>query len=415
MDQTAALADLRVLDLTDAIGAYATKLMADLGAEVIRVEPPTGDPMRGTGPFVDDAPGPDRSLAFLHFNTNKRSVTLDVGTPAGRALLDRLLETSDLLVESFTPAELEELSLEHEATRRLNPSLIQVSVTPFGLTGPHRNFRGSDLIGQAMGGLMALTGFSDDPPVRVAASQGYHQASLHAAVGAMAAVARRDLTGEGAHVEVSMQDAIALATLQTGNLNFYTQHGVVPRRVGNGGVSRIFHDDGSQTAARPTYYQCAEGWVNFAYRAVGWEQILDWLDSLGVTHDLRNERYQDPATRPQHLDHIYDVISACLATQRAEDVYHSAQQHDLVCMPVRTIDGLASDEQLEDRGFLVTLEHDDLARSITYPGAPYVLSETPWQVVRHAPMVGEYNREIYVGELGLSEGEFAQQQSAGVL
>ena len=415
MNQHAALADLRVLDLSNAIGAYTTKLMADLGADVIRVEPRTGDPMRATGPFVDDVPGPERSLAFLHFNTNKRSVTLDVGAPAGRGLLDRLLETSDLLVESFIPSELDALSLGHEATRSVNPDLIQVSVTAFGLTGPHRNYRGSDLIGQAVGGLMALTGFSDDPPMRLAAAQGYHQASLHAAVGAMAAVARRDITGAGAHVEVSMQDAVALGTLQTGNLNFYTQHDLVPRRVGNGGVSRIFHPDGSQTAGRPTYYQCADGWVNFAYRAVGWDHMLDWLDSLGASHDLRAARYQDPATRPQHLDHIYDVISGCLATQRAEDVYHSAQQHGLVCMPVRTIDGLASDEQLEARRFLVTLEHDDLARSITYPGAPYVLSETPWQVARHAPTVGQHNREIYVDELGLSDDEFAELLAAGIV
>ena len=203
------LAAYRVLDLTDEKGVLCTKLMADFGADVIKIEPPGGDPMRRIGPFYHDEPDPEKSLFWFTFNTSKRSITLDITRREGQEILRQLATTADFVVECFAPGYLDSLGLGYSALSEVNPRLIMTSITPFGQTGPYRDYKASDIVGLAMGGLLYLNGEPGRPPVRVRASQAYAQASVQAAGGTMVAHYYREISGEGQHVDVSMQEAVS--------------------------------------------------------------------------------------------------------------------------------------------------------------------------------------------------------------
>ena len=207
-----ALADIRVLELTGPIGTYCTKLLADLGADVIRVEPPGGDPGRHVAPFVRNTPDVDTSIPFLFLHGNKRSVTLDLETADGRALFRDLAARTDVVVESFAPGYLDRLGLGYRDLAARNPGVIVTSISPFGQNGPYRDFKGTDLVGVAMGGLLRLCGFLGRAPDRPGGNQAYMLAGLHGSNGTLLALFHRDLTGEGQHVDVSMQQAVFMAT-----------------------------------------------------------------------------------------------------------------------------------------------------------------------------------------------------------
>ena len=199
-----ALGDVRVLDLTGEEGAYATKLLADLGADVIRVEPPAGDPLRRRGPFVHDIPGPERGLLHLFLNTSKRGITLNLESADGRDLFRRLVETADVLVETCAAGYLSSLGLSYEDLCRVRPDLIATSITGFGQTGPHAAWRSCDLVAVAMSGILTLSGFIDRPPYRPVASQAFYSGGIEGAIGTLMALTHRDLTGEGQQVDFSV-------------------------------------------------------------------------------------------------------------------------------------------------------------------------------------------------------------------
>ena len=191
-EQETLLGDIRVLDLADEKGVYCTKLLADLGADTIRIEEPGGDPMRRIGPFFHDEPDHEKSLYWFQFNTSKRGITLNLETADGREILKRLVKTADVVVETFPPGYLDEMGLGYSVLSELNPGVVLTSITPFGQSGPYRDFQSSDLIAQAMGGLMYLAGFPEDAPHKLHGSQAYHSASVQAAVGTMMALYARE-------------------------------------------------------------------------------------------------------------------------------------------------------------------------------------------------------------------------------
>ncbi|MFQ5382494.1 MAG: CoA transferase, partial [Dehalococcoidia bacterium] len=227
---TGPLSDIRVLDLTGEAGLFAGRQLAELGADVIRIEPPGGDASRHRSPFLQDRPGLERSLYHLHFNAGKRGIVLDLEKAAGASKLRRLARTADVLVETFAPGRLDALGLGYEALAAENPSLIYTTITPFGQHGPQRGYRGNDLIGAAASGLMYLNGFEVDAPNVPGAEQAYHMASVAAVAGSLTALARRDRGRRGGRVDVSLQEAASMATVQTANANYYTWHGKIIRR-----------------------------------------------------------------------------------------------------------------------------------------------------------------------------------------
>lgn len=397
-----ALADLRVVDLTGPAGYYCTKLLADLGADVVRVEHRDAlwpDP----GPFLGPMPDPDLSLYRYHFHTNKRSVELDLTLASGRAGLTRLLRAADILVETFSHDDAVRLGLDHESVHEIAPTLVHTSITAFGGTGSHGDYKASDLIGLAMGGLMSITGYPEDPPNQLGGEQAYHSVSLHAAVGTLLAVAQRDYDGNGRHVEVAMQDAVSMAILQTANFNFYTALGLVPGRTGND--PRLMGGNPARAVRTPAIFACLDGWVVYTTPPQPphlWTNFVSWLAEYNMAADLTDPRFDDLATRAAESSHVLEIQQGFFATRTKSELYHEAQAHGLLCMPVQDVPDLLADEQLKARGFFVDVEHPEVGRSFTYPGAPYRLSRTPFRIKRRAPFLGEHNADVWREWLGES-------------
>ena len=283
----AALDDIRVLDLAGEIGQYCTKLLADLGADVIKIEPPGGDPVRRLPPFLSDEDGADKSLYWLNLNTNKRSMTLDLENPEDRTTFEKLVATADVVVETYQPGYLDSLGLGYEGLSKLKPDIILTSITGFGQTGPHAKYKAPDIVGVAMGGIMWLAGDPQDPPNVPPWKQGYISASIHAAGGTLTALYHRDVTGEGQHVDVSMQESLSIAqetAMQTWDMiealrTRNAHRGIIPIDVPGIGP-----------------YECRDGWV-FGYvgspAGATWGDLLAWMIEEGKAEDLADGPYPE--------------------------------------------------------------------------------------------------------------------------
>jgi benzylsuccinate CoA-transferase BbsE subunit len=427
----AALEGVRVLDLAGEVGVYAAKLLADLGADVVRVEPPDGDPARCVGPFYHDEPSPERSLHFFNLNTNKRSITLDVAHPEARPLFERLVRGADALIETFPPGWLDARGLGYAALSKLRPELIMTSVTGFGQDGPHAQWQWADIVGVAMSGMMTLAGDKADPPNMPFGYQGYIGAGIQAAAGTLMALLWRDQSGEGQHVDVSMQEAISIN--QETAMQTYDMTNAIRTRTGSRGALPI-------DVPGIGVYPCADGHV-FAYLGTpggaGWPVMLEWMTREGKAGDLNDPPYVDvirqlnlryltglmalasePA-KPQEalkaLQHIYDVFAAFCASMSKWTLYEEGQKQRLMFGIVSTPEDLVINPQLEYRRWLQDVRHDELGETLRYPGPPYRLSETPWQVRRRAPLPGEHNLEVFRGELGMTDAELDALRAKGVV
>jgi benzylsuccinate CoA-transferase BbsE subunit len=401
-----ALDDLRVLDLTTPVGAYCTKLLADLGAEVIRVEPPGGDPARTVGPFVADEPHPDRSIPFLFMNSNKRSLTLDLETADGQALFRRLAARADVVVESFPPGYLDGLGLGYADLARDHPGLIVTSITPFGGTGPYRDFRATDLIGVAMGGLLRLCGFPGKAPDRPGGDQAYVLAGLHGCNGTLVALYHRDRTGEGQHVDVSMQQAVFLST-------GYIVHWAELRGVDLGRGGHHYND---LPGTFRMIFPCRDGWIvgGAGTRDREFQQAVEWMEAWGHHSDLTGPEWRDREYRRAHWAQVEDTWEAFTTQHTKEELYAEAQARRMTLMPVYTAEEIERDPQLTARGFFQQVEHPRLG-TLTYPGPAFRPSLTPLRPPSAAPEPGADNLAVFEGELGLSRASIRALRRAGVV
>ncbi|MCC6176628.1 MAG: CoA transferase [Chloroflexi bacterium] len=407
LESARALSHLRVLDLSDEKGVYAAKLLADLGADTIKIERPSGDPTRQFGPFVDDVPDPGKSLFFFHYNTNKRGITLDIEHPEGRRLLRELVRSADIVVESFAPGYLAALDLAYTDLAAINPGLVMASITPFGQCGPHAHYKGSDLVAWAMSGYMSILGYEDLslPPLNAPFFQCCHTAGYYAATGALAAVLHRKLTGRGQHVDVSMQEA--MVTMSESPNVFYRDDVVVSRRWGY---------NGNPSARR--VFPSKDGHVDMTlgpFRRDHWPHIVDWLDADGKSGDLGDDNWFDRDWGMAHIDHMYEQLEAWTTTRTGAELFHEGQKRRLEAAPVNDMPAVMADPQLNARGYFVQVPHPELDRTLTYAGAPYDLHGTPWSIQRRAPLLGEHNHEVYVGELGLTDQELNACRERGVI
>lgn len=401
------LTDLRVIDLAGESGVFAGRQLAEMGAEVIRIEPPDGDGVRRRSPFVDGEGGTERSLYHQHFNVNKRAVTLDIRRPEGAALLRRLAAVADVLIETCAPGEMDRLGVGYEALRELNAGLIYVTITPFGQQGPMRDYRANDLVSVAMSGLMYLNGDPEDPPNMPGAEQAYHMGAIVATTGTLMALAGRDRDpqGRGRRVDVSLQEAASMATLQTANANYYTWHRQVPVRRGLVGA-----------AGGRSIVQCRDqGWVSFVVPPPFWDAFVAWLEEEGIENALAGEEWRDPAYRLEHAGETSDAIEQLAARFDRDALFHEGQRRRLLVMAVNNVEDLLADEQLRERDFFVSVEHPELDRTLTDAGVPYHMSRTPAAVTRRAPLLGEHNDEVYRELLGLSDAELGDLRAEGVV
>lgn len=414
------LQGLRVLDLTDEKGLLCGKLLADMGADVILVEPPGGNPARNIGPFYQDQPSQDTSLFWLAYNTNKRSIVLDLHQLDGQALFRRLVEQTDVVLESFTPGTLDALDLGYGILRELNPQVILTSITPFGQTGPHASYQGPDLVGMGLGGFMQLTGDADKPPLRVGFPQAYMHAAAEAAAGTLVAYYAREQIGHGQHVDVSMQTCVIWTLMMA---SAYPQlHGDDLSRNG------VFL---SVSGIRMrTVYPCKDGFMSFftiggALGAGTMRQLLLWMESeglpLGILGEIDWETW-DLAAWAAGDESLQDTIEATeqqvtdfFMRHTKNELYEGAIARHMLLAPITDVRDIMENQQLADRDYFVPLHHEDLGATLFYPGPFAKFSKTPLQITRRAPRLGEHNAKVYGTELGLSAQERQVLQQSGVI
>lgn len=396
-----ALAGLRILDLTDLKGSLCTKLFGDMGADVIKIEPPEGDATRRIGPFLDGKPHPERSLLFWFYNTSKRGITLDLKQQAGQELVKQLAAKADVLVESAAPGTLARLGLGYDELKQLNPNLVLTSITPFGQTGPYQAYRSSDMVAEALGGMIWTNGFPDEPPLHALGLQAYHSASFFAAIGTLLALLARESLGEGQWVDVSMQEAVAGAVEHVAP--FYHQGLGIESRRGSLHWSRYFR------VAR-----CRDGYV--MHCSLGdWTSLVEWVKGDGKAQDLEDARWEDLTYRKEHAEHLFDILDDWAKDYSVAELMEGAQLRRIPYAMVRPPEALVDDPQLNDRGFFSTIEHPELGRTVQYPGGPIHFTVTPSRIARRPPLLGEHNSEVYGNELGLGANRLSALKQAGVI
>ena len=402
------LAGLRVLELADEKGQFCGKLLGDHGADVIKIEPPGGCGVRRIGPFLDGVPHPDRSLTFWYYNTSKRGITLDLERAEGARLFRRLAAGTDVILETWAPGRLTGLGLGYEALSKDNPGLIVCSLTPFGQTGPWRDYKSSDLVHMAAGGEMASCGYDEEdvpgaPPIAPGGGNAWHMGGHYAYMAIMAALVHRTVSGEGQYIDASIHEACALTT-ESAIANYIYRGETLKRHTGR------HHSPGpaprTQFRAKDGRYVNAlvSGRLNPGYM----KQLAAFLGAYGMAADLDDPKYQDPKVIEASTSHIIDeVVADFIASLPAEEIYHAAQERGFTWAAVRAAEELVKDAHLADRGFWKTLDHPELGRSFVYPGEAAIFNGSPWRVSCRAPLTGEHNVEILGGELGLSRTELA--------
>jgi len=393
------LSPYRVLDLTDEKGLLCGKILGDLGADVIKVERLGGDPTRNIGPFYHDEADPEKSLFWFAYNTNKRGITLDIETADGQKTFKSLVESADFVIESFPPRYMDKLGLGYSSLEKVNPGVIMVSITPFGQTGPYKDYKATDIVAWAMGGEMYQRGDADRLPVRMSHhSQAYLHAAGDAAVGALIALRYQQMTGEGQQVDISIQEAV----------NHCTQF-----LIGFWDMVKVVQPRGGVTGQRQTW-PCQDGYVICFYHS-GTNgnrhnlPLVEWMDDEGMADDFLKsvdwDTFSLRTTTQDIMDRIAEPTAKFFMTHTKAELLEGAVKRNVQLYPVATTKDILESVQLATREFWVELEHPELGTTITYPGAFAKASEAPLRISRRAPLIGEHNQEVYEKELALSREE----------
>jgi len=394
------LSGYRILDLTHEGYLICGKILGDLGADVIKIEKPDGDPARRIGPFYKG-----ESLFWLSYNANKRSITLDIETSDGKAIFKELVKRADVVVESTPVGYCEKLGLGYSVLAKVNPSIIVTSITPFGEDGPYRDYKGSDMVCAAMSGWMYLCGDPDRPPVVVSFPQSYLCAGGDAAIGTMLALYERTKSGMGQHVVVSTQQSVIINTNEA--VPYWVLSKTMKTRSGAKRVG-FFKAGISQRNVWP----CKDGYV-FWYLvgglmgAKGNQALVDWLDSEGMASeflkgiDWSNLDMQE--ITQEVIDKIQGEAGEFFKNHTKHELYEGAVHKGIMLYPVSEVRDLLENKQLESRGFWTETEYPELNAFIMHPGAFAKSTEYAISTRHRAPLVGEHNEEIYTGELHLSK------------
>jgi crotonobetainyl-CoA:carnitine CoA-transferase CaiB-like acyl-CoA transferase len=395
------LKGIQILDLADEKASFCSKLLADMGAYVIRVEKPGGDSSRWIGPFWGDSPHPERSLFFYYNNTNKLGITLNLEHHAGQEIFRRLVKRTDIIVETFTPGYLKEIGLGFEVLNGINPKLILVSVSGFGQDGPRSKYKSCDIVASAFGGQMYVSGSPTAPPLQPFGEQPYYTASLFAAIGILLALRRRVHNGKGEHIDISLQEAVA-STLDHILVRYFYEK-IIPQRQGNLHWNNSF-----------CILPCKDGHILMTLFQQ-WETLVEWMDSDGMAEDLRDEEWSEEGYRLRHFDHIIEVLQRWTRTHSTNELFELGQLMRFPWAPVHSPREVLDSPQLKARRFFVDLDHPEIDPSPQYPGAPYKFSYSSFDRWRRAPLIGEDNVQIYQKELGLSEIELKRLSSMNAI
>ncbi|MDO8636331.1 MAG: CoA transferase [Dehalococcoidia bacterium] len=386
-----ALTPFRALDLTNERGFLCGKILAELGADVIKIEPPGGDPSRRHGPFYQNKPDPENSLYWWAFNTSKRGVTLDLKDTKGQDVFKKLVKTTDFIFESFAPGYLDSMGLGYSILKQINPGLIFVSITPYGQTGPHKDFKATDLTLMAMGGQMSVSGDSDRPPVRISVPQAYLHGGLNAAAGCLIALHNREKTGAGQYIDVSIHESI-VRTLGPELTYWYYAKEQCHRHGPSRPRAEILVRD---------IWPCQDGYLTVKVfggpRLKEIKALIDWMVREGKGGALKDVNWDNMGTFTRfdkEVEEAQELIGRFFAEHKVSEIMELALKEQLPIMPNNSLAGVRHDEQLAARNFWATVKQPQTGRSIAYPGAPFKMSETPWKLRSPAPRIGEHNQEV---------------------
>ena len=409
------LSPYRVLDLTDERGLLCGKILADMGADVVQVEPPGGSSARQRGPFYQDDVHPEKSLFWWAYAANKRGVTLNLDTSGGADLLRRLVKDAHFLIESFPPGYMAGLGLGYRELEAINPSLVMVSISPFGQDGPYSNYQATDLVGMALGGFMSLTGDPDRAPLRVGYPHFYHHGAAAGAAGAMLAHTHRTATGQGQHVDVSCQQAVAKALAHAPQI--WDIEKAVIKRMG------VFRQTSGEAWVRVNW-RCKDGYINFMLQggtvARTTRALLKWMDDEGMGDEYLNtvswEEMGYGHVRKEVMDRASEPLQRFFAAHTKDELTKGSLERRVLLFPVANQQDLLDHPHLEARHFFQKMYHPELDVSVTYPGA-FVKTGAAAEVGlrRRAPLIGEHNLEIYHDELGLTLNELEMLKYGGVI
>jgi crotonobetainyl-CoA:carnitine CoA-transferase CaiB-like acyl-CoA transferase len=399
-DKGSPLSGYRVLDLAGPLAFHCVKLLADMGADVVKVEPPSGDAARRIPPFKDDLPHPEKSLYFLHYNTNKRGITLNLESSDGRAVFLQLARSADVVVESFRPGRMDELGLGYGVLRAGNPGLIMASITPFGQTGPWRDYQATDIAGLALSNLMVLTGEPGEPPVQAPGEVAYGMASTYGAFGVAVALYHRLESGRGQHIDVSMHECGA--HIAGYFIPQYGSTGAKPSRASRKGEETDLYDP----------YPTKNGYVRiFVIPVEQWRRLVDWM---GRPEAIAGGEFEKMEYRRQHSEIVHGAISDFCRRHTKEELYEEGQKRRISVTPINTVREFMESAHTKARQIFLEMEHPVVGKYLHYGPVPR-LSDSPGRVTRTAPLTGEHNEEIYCAELGFSQEGLLALRANGVI
>ena len=385
---------IRILDLANEKASFCTKILADLGAHVVKIEKPGGDESRRMGPFWENTSYSEKSLSFFYNNTNKLGITLDLDRDRGREIFIELVKRYDIIVETFPPGYLSSLKLDFDFLKTVNPRLILVSVTGFGQKGPRRAYKSCDFVASAYGGQMYVTGSPTSPPLKAYGEQSYYLASLFAAIGILLAIQKRSQTGSGEHIDISLQEAVT-ATLEQVMIRFFSE-AIIAGRQGSLHWNHAFK-----------IFTCKDGFIHLTLFQ-NWETLVEWLDNEGMAEDLKDKKWNDEEYRRQHIEQVIEVVERWTKTHRVEELFELGQLMHFPWAPVLSPKDILNSAQLNARKFFVPVHHRENDTDLSYPQLPFKFSSRFIPRKKRAPLPGRDNAKIYKGELGFSNRDIQQ-------
>lgn len=399
-----ALEGVKVLEYCSCVsGPYCAKIMADFGAEVFKIEPPgVGDEARRLGPFPGGIPNQEKSGFFLYLNTNKRGLTLNPARSEGKKIFEQLVQEADVLIQDQPPGRMEKLGLEYDDLKKINPGLIEVSITPFGLSGPYRDYKAYNLNTTHVSGqgylLPLISPNLDRAPVKVGDHVSEYDPGLVAVVAVLAALFWKGVSGQGQFIELSKQEA--LISMQRVESVTYAKDGICLDRTGR------------QIRMTGGVLPCKDGYV-----VIVTPQEPQWLalmELIGNPEWSKEKWCQDRRQRNQRADEINGWITEWLMVHTKDEIFRKGQALSCPISPVHSAEDLVVSEQLAARDFFEENEHPVMGR-VKFPTTPYRFSESPWRLERSAPLLGQHNEEIYCSRLGFSKEELLKLKGRGVI